>query len=179
MEELNRLSPLEYTRSGKFPFVFVLDSIRSLNNVGSVFRTADAFCFEAVYLCGFTGQPPHRDIAKTSLGATETVSWCYFQSIHDSLISLRNEGFTIVGLEQTTGSRPLQHLEPALDQKVAVVLGNEVTGISEEALALCDEVYEIPQFGTKHSLNVSVAAGIAGWQLVSHLHRLQQNESKN
>ena len=167
MEELGRLSAIALSEMQKFPFVFVLDSIRSLNNVGSVFRTADAFRFEAIYLCGITGQPPHREIAKTALGATETVQWHFHEKIENCLQMLIDKGFTIISLEQTEGSFPLQHLVPNTDQKFAVVIGNEVTGVSEQALSLCEAVYEIPQFGTKHSLNVSVAAGIVGWQLLS------------
>ena len=167
MEELGRLSATAFTETQKFPFVFVLDSIRSLNNVGSVFRTADAFRFEAIYLCGITGQPPHREITKTALGATETVEWHFHEKISDCLQSLINKGFTIISLEQTVGSSALQNLVPGPDQKFAVVLGNEVSGVSDEALSMCEFVYEIPQFGTKHSLNVSVAAGIVGWQLLS------------
>lgn len=169
MAELGRLDASSFSQADKFPFVFVLDSIRSLNNVGSVFRTADAFRFQGIYLCGITGQPPHREIAKTALGATETVEWHYDEGIEGCLHSLISQGFTVVALEQTVGSKPLQTLIPKSGQKVAIVLGNEVTGVSEEALSLCHSVFEIPQFGTKHSLNVSVAAGIVGWQILSQI----------
>lgn len=169
MAELNRLDASGFSQADKFPFVFVLDSIRSLNNVGSVFRTADAFRFQSIYLCGITGQPPHREIAKTALGATETVEWHFREKIENCLQILEKEGFTVVALEQTEGSKPLQNLAPRSNQKIAIVLGNEVSGVSDEALALCHSVYEIPQFGTKHSLNVSVAAGIVGWQLLSQI----------
>lgn len=171
MEEFRRLSAGEmgrpeagsYREMEKFPFVFVLDSIRSLNNVGSVFRTADGFNASAVWLCGHTGVPPHREIQKTALGATETVPWRYFPSVAGALEELRSQGFAIWALEQTTGSRPLHSVRFAEGEKAAFVLGNEIHGVSDEALALCRGVLEIPQFGTKHSLNVSVTAGIVAW----------------
>jgi len=167
MSELERLTPEELLSNQTRNFVFVLDSIRSLNNVGSVFRTSDAFRAAQVLLCGLTGQPPHRDIQKTALGATETVSWAYFSDIQECLEELKKQSFTIVGIEQTKGSIGLEKCKFLSESKYAFVLGNEVSGVSYEALALCDLVVEIPQFGTKHSLNVAVTAGIIGWEFIS------------
>ncbi len=164
MEEMGRLEAEENRDSEKFPFVFVLDNIRSLSNVGSVFRTADALGAEGIYLCGFTGQPPHREIEKTALGATESVNWVHYESLQDCLIALRNKGFQLVALEQTTGSTLLQNFIPS--GPLAIVLGNEITGVSDKALEMVDAVVEIPQFGMKHSLNVAVSAGIVAWHSV-------------
>jgi len=163
-EEMGRLEADENRDSEKFPFVFVLDNIRSLSNVGSVFRTADALGAEGIYLCGFTGQPPHREIEKTALGATESVNWTHFESLPDCLMELKNKGFQLVALEQTTGSTALQDFIPT--GPLAIVLGNEITGVSDQALEMVDAVVEIPQFGMKHSLNVAVSAGIVAWHSV-------------
>ena len=171
MSELGRSDPNDLFQDQTRNFVFVLDSIRSLNNVGSVFRTSDAFRAARILLCGLTGQPPHRDIQKTALGATETVSWTYFPDISECLTELKNQTFTIVGIEQTKGSISLEKFEFNADSKYAFVLGNEVSGVSNEALSLCDMVIEIPQFGAKHSLNVAVTAGIVGWAFVSQMIR--------
>ena len=165
MDELSRLPADQSRAAEKFPLVFVLDNLRSLANVGSLFRTADSLGLAGLCLCGFTGQPPHREIEKTALGATESVSWQYFSDTLACLESLKAEGYTIAALEQTTGSTMLQHLR--LNGKLAVVLGNEISGVSDDALRMADFVIEIPQFGMKHSLNVSVSAGILAWQLVS------------
>ena len=167
MSELNRLSEEAFSQETKSPFVFVLDSIRSLNNVGSVFRTADSFSATHIYLCGVTGTPPHRDINKTALGATETVAWSHFPSIENCLEKLKEEGYFIYAIEQTHGSIDLHHIHFEADKKYAFILGNEVSGVSDEALDLVDGVIEIPQFGTKHSLNVSVTAGIIAWHYVN------------
>jgi len=167
MSELGRLSPDELHEEQNLDFVFVLDSVRSLNNVGSIFRTSDAFRAARISLCGLTGQPPHRDIQKTALGATETVCWTHFSEIKDCLTQLRNQAFTIIGIEQTSGSISLEKFRFTHGSKYAFVLGNEVSGVSDEALSLCDMVIEIPQFGSKHSLNVAVTAGIVGWEYVS------------
>lgn len=165
MDELARLSAEEARQRSELPLVFVLDNIRSLSNVGSVFRTADALGLKALYLCGFTGQPPNREIEKTALGATESVSWQHFPDALECLRLLRQQGYRIAALEQTTGSTPLQSFH--CDVPLAVVLGNEIHGVSEEVLKEADLVLEIPQFGMKHSLNVSVSAGIVAWQLLS------------
>src|SRR5262249_43746083 len=146
--------------------VVVLENIRSMHNVGSVFRTADAFLLRGIYLCGYTPQPPHRDIHKTALGATETVEWKYFASAAAAVGSLRDEGYAVLAVEQTEGSVALQELGSRYSGPLAVVFGNEVSGVGEDALALCDGAIEIPQWGMKHSLNVSVAAGIVLWELV-------------
>ena len=167
MNELGRLSVDEAINQTKNNFVFVLDGIRSLNNVGSIFRTADASASSGIYLCGFTGQPPHRDIQKTALGATETVFWQYFESIEKCLLALIDSGFKIVSVEQTANSVALDSFTFQKSEKYAFVLGNEVSGVSTEALSLSDMVLEIPQFGSKHSLNVAVSAGIVGWAFIS------------
>lgn len=164
MDELNRKSVNAFRESEKTPIVVVLDNIRSMHNVGSVFRTADAFLIRAVYLCGYTPQPPHRDIHKTALGATETVEWKYFASTVEAVRELRAAGYAVYAVEQTEGSVLLNEFVGA--GPVAVVFGNEVSGVGEEALALCDGGVEIPQWGMKHSLNISIAAGIVLWELV-------------
>ena len=166
MDELNRKSVNEFRQSEKTPVIIVLDNIRSMHNVGSVFRTADAFLIKAVYLCGYTPQPPHRDIHKTALGATETVDWQYFATTVRAVESLKSDGFSVYAVEQTEGSIPLQEFELPDAGQLAVVFGNEVSGVSEDALGLCDGSVEIPQWGMKHSLNISIAAGIVLWELV-------------
>lgn len=173
MEQLDRLSVEAFRETTKHPFVFVLDDIRSLNNVGSIFRTADAFCAEKIYLCGYTGTPPHRDITKTALGADESVVWEHQQDILAVIAQLQKEGYHIVALEQAEGSTMLQDFRPNFHQKYAFVLGNEVFGVNETVIERCDICLEIPQFGTKHSLNVSVSAGVIAWDFVGKL--LQNN----
>jgi len=163
MDELRRLSVNEFRRSEKMPVVVVLDNIRSMHNVGSVFRTADAFLVRDIYICGYTPQPPHRDIHKTALGATETVEWKYFSTTEEAIRSLKEEGMPVYAVEQTEGSVPLQQF--ATGGPAAVVFGNEVSGVGEGALALCDGSIEIPQWGMKHSLNISIAAGIVLWEM--------------
>lgn len=164
MEELNRKSVDEFRDSRKMPILIVLDNIRSMHNVGSVFRTADAFLLQGIYLCGFTPRPPHRDIHKTALGATETVDWKYYDSTTGAVAELKQEGYKVFAVEQVEQSIPLHRFSS--DAKIAVVFGNEVTGVEQEVLALCDGSIEIPQLGMKHSLNISVAAGIVLWELV-------------
>jgi 23S rRNA (guanosine2251-2'-O)-methyltransferase len=165
MDELNRKSVNEFRQAEKTPVVVVLDNIRSMHNVGSVFRTADAFLIRAIYLCGYTPQPPHRDIHKTALGATETVEWRYFGATVDAVKALKGDGYTVYAVEQTENSVPLQAFGGGVE-RLAVVFGNEVTGVGEEALAQCDGGVEIPQWGMKHSLNISIAVGIVLWELV-------------
>jgi tRNA G18 (ribose-2'-O)-methylase SpoU len=168
--EIQRLSVEEYRKSPKNPFVLVLDNVRSLHNVGSAFRTADAFAAEKIYLCGITGTPPNREINKTALGATETVVWEYHERVNEVLQKLKSQNYWIVSVEQTDASILLQDFEINTQKKYAFVFGNEVFGISPEAIALSDLSLEIPQFGTKHSLNVSVALGIVCWHfLQKHL----------
>ena len=166
MDELGRKSVQEFKLSGKIPIIVVLENIRSMHNVGSVFRTADAFLIQQIYLCGFTAQPPHRDINKTALGATETVEWRYFKDSTKAILELQEKGYKVLAVEQTEGSRLLNQVKLEKDEKIAIVLGNEVEGVSNEALQLCNGSLEIPQLGMKHSLNVSVAAGIVLWELV-------------
>ena len=166
MEELNRKSVAEFKASEKFPVIVVLDNIRSMHNVGSVFRTADAFLLEGIYLCGYTPQPPHRDIQKTALGATETVEWKYFPNTMEAVQALQEAGYTMIAVEQVENSIPLRDFSPGNNSKLGIVFGNEVSGVGEEVLKRCDASLEIPQFGMKHSLNISVAAGIVLWEIV-------------
>lgn len=175
MDELERKSVDEFRKARKTPVIVVLDNIRSMHNVGSVFRTADAFLLEGIALCGYTPQPPHRDIHKTALGATETVQWTYFETTLAAIGSLRNEGYRIVAVEQVANARYLHRYEPSASQKIALVLGNEVGGVDPNVLQLSDDYIEIPQAGTKHSLNIAVAAGIVLWELFK---KYQSNESE-
>lgn len=168
MEELGRPLPEQLRHKERFPLVLVLDSFRSLANVGSVFRTADGFRLEKLWLCGFTGQPPHREIQKTALGATETVPWIYEEKIEKALQQLKDQGFRLLALEQANPSICLENFIPETGEKLAIILGNEINGVSEEALKLSDGVLEIPQFGAKHSLNVAVSAGIVSWHVMQH-----------
>lgn len=165
MEELGRKSVAEFRTSEKSPVVVVLDNVRSMHNVGSVFRSADAFLTRGIYLCGYTPRPPHRDIHKTALGATETVHWEYEPEIISLIQRLKSEGYTICAVEQAEGSIPLQELELKAGLKIALVFGNEVEGVQDPVLELCDLCVEIPQSGMKHSLNISVAAGIVLWEI--------------
>ncbi|MBQ5936483.1 MAG: RNA methyltransferase [Bacteroidaceae bacterium] len=163
--EMGRLSLAEYKASEKQPIVVVLDHVRSLYNVGSVFRSSDAFCIEGVVLCGITARPPHPEIHKTALGAEESVEWKYFEQTEDAVHWLKQQGYTVLAIEQCEGSTMLQNFQRELGKKYAVVLGNEVKGVQQQIVDLCDGCLEIPQYGTKHSLNVSVAAGIILWHL--------------
>ncbi len=166
MDELNRKSVADFKTSEKIPIVVVLDNIRSMHNVGSVFRTADAFLLEGIFLCGYTPRPPHRDIHKTALGATETVEWKYFGTTMEAVNELKEKGYTVVAAEQVDTSISLNSFDTQAYEKLAVVFGNEVTGVDEEVLAACEGSVEIPQAGMKHSLNISVATGIVLWELV-------------
>jgi 23S rRNA (guanosine2251-2'-O)-methyltransferase len=166
MEELNRKTVDQFKTSAKFPLIVVLDNVRSMHNVGSVFRTADAFLLEGVYLCGYTPKPPHRDIQKTALGATDSVDWKYFQDTGEAIRLLTDQGYTTVAVEQVENSISLKDFSIQQFPKLAVVFGNEVSGVGEEVLKLCSASLEIPQFGMKHSLNIAVAAGIVLWELV-------------
>lgn len=162
--ELKRINEADFRAQKKFPLVLVLDSIRSLNNIGSFFRTADAFNVELIYLCGITAQPPHRDIHKTALGATETVKWEYRSSLHEALDELKVFGYAICVVEQAVETTLLQEVEAIEAKGFALVFGNEVDGVDQTALDRADHIIEVPQFGTKHSLNVSVCAGIVLWE---------------
>jgi len=168
MQELNRLSPEDFREAAKNPVILILDHIRSMHNVGSVFRTADAFLVEAIYLCGYTPQPPHRDIHKTALGATETVAWQYFATTEAAVAAARNRNYSVWAVEQTNASIPLQQM-PAAEQGLALIFGNEVNGVSVEAMELIDNCIEIPQFGTKHSFNIVVSAGIVLWDFFAKI----------
>jgi len=172
LDELNRLSVDDYREAPKFPYCLILDDIRSLNNVGSVFRTADAFRAETLYLTGITGTPPHRDITKTALGATESVHWQYAPDATTLVRELKAQGWLIAAIEQAEGSVWLNEFQPIPNKKIAFVLGNEVTGVRESIVELADYVLEIPQFGTKHSLNVAVCAGILCWDYWTKLRNL-------
>jgi tRNA G18 (ribose-2'-O)-methylase SpoU len=165
MDELGRKSVADFKEAPKKPIVVVMDQIRSMHNVGSVFRTSDAFLIAGICLCGITPQPPHRDINKTALGATESVDWMYYEQTTEAVKALKNQGYTIYAIEQTEGSLPLNKVEKT-EMPVAFVFGNEVDGVDEDVIALCDGVIEIPQWGMKHSLNISVAAAIVLWEFV-------------
>ena len=167
--ELGRLNTAEFQQKEKFPLVLVLDNVRSALNVGSIFRTADAFACERIVLCGITAQPPHREILKTALGSTDSVSWAYNPSALEAVQQLRAEGYAVYAIEQAQPRIWLQDFHPEPNKRFAVILGNEVDGVAAELLPLCDGVIEIPQFGTKHSLNVAVAAGVAVWEMVKKM----------
>jgi 23S rRNA (guanosine2251-2'-O)-methyltransferase len=164
MNELDRLSPGAFASTKKIPVAILLDHIRSALNVGSIFRTSDAFALEKIYLCGITATPPHREILKTALGSTETVSWEYCTNSLEALAKLKAAGYEIWAVEQAEGSIPLQSLDFQGIGKLALVFGNEVDGVGDDVLHACDGCIEIPQFGTKHSLNVAVCAGIVAWE---------------
>ncbi len=169
LEELGRIDIETFKETEKTPLVVVLDNVRSMHNVGAIFRTADAFLIEKVVLCGITPQPPHREIHKAALGATESVDWVYEKDITEALQNLKKENFKIIGIEQTTSSEIITNYSINKDEKYAFVLGNEVDGLSEEALSSYDTFLEIPQLGTKHSLNVSVCGGIVMWEFFKYL----------
>ena len=166
MEELGRKSVKEFRESAKIPVIAVLENIRSAYNVGSVFRTADAFLIEAVYLTGYTARPPHKEIRKTALGAEESVSWKHFPSAGEAIRLLKKEGFSVFAIEQTEGSLGLHEFTHRAGEKIAVVFGNEVSGIDQSTIHQCDGCIEIPQWGMKHSLNIATAAGVVLWELV-------------
>ena len=167
MQELNRLNVDDYHNVKKIPIIIVLDNVRSMENVGSFFRTADAFRIEAIYLCGITACPPHREIHKTALGADESVDWKYFQTTKEACEYLQSINYKIFAVEQVEGSLALQDFE--FEPHTAYLLGNEVEGVSDEALPYCEDAIELPQEGTKHSINVSVCAGIVMWKAFEHL----------
>ena len=166
MEELGRKTVEQFRQSDKVPIIAVLENVRSAYNVGSVFRTADAFLIEAVYICGYTAYPPHKEIRKTALGADETVRWKHFRNITEALQEVRELGYKVYAVEQAMDSYKLQAISYEPDEKIAVVFGNEVTGVEQTTIEQCDGCIEIPQLGMKHSLNISVAAGIVLWELV-------------
>lgn len=163
--ELGRINVEEFKATTKIPLIVILDNIRSLNNIGSVFRTSDAFLIEKIYLCGITAKPPHKEIHKTALGATESVDWEYVENTMDQIKILQNNNIKIVAIEQTENSVMLQDFEVLENQKYAVIFGNEVKGVQQEVVSASDFCIEIPQFGTKHSLNISVSCGVVLWDL--------------
>ncbi len=164
-EELDRLSVAQYKKSEKIPVTVVLDNIRSQNNIGSVFRTMDAFRFEGILLCGITATPPHREIHKTALGATDSVHWEYWEETTAAIQDLKDKGYLIISVEQTEQAVSLERFRLSADQKYALVFGNEIRGVDQKVVDLSDMCIEIPQHGTKHSLNISVAAGVVIWDL--------------
>jgi len=164
--ELNRINVEAFKKATKIPVIVVLDNIRSLNNIGSVFRTCDAFLIEAIYLCGITAKPPHKDIHKTALGATDSVDWHYFKTTNDAIKKLKYNGVTIVSIEQVEDAIPLHKFEVKSEQKYALVFGNEVKGVQQSIIDQSDYCLEIPQFGTKHSLNISISVGVVLWEFV-------------
>jgi 23S rRNA (guanosine2251-2'-O)-methyltransferase len=169
LDELNRVSVPEFKAQDKLPIAVILDNVRSMHNVGSIFRTCDGFAVEQICLCGITGQPPHREIEKTALGATQSINWHYFVDPLQAVEQLRNEGYTIIAIEQAEKSIMLNEFEPENDKKYALVFGNEVNGVSDEVMKSIDACIEIPQFGTKHSFNIVVSAGIVLWDFYSKL----------
>ncbi|MEY3678855.1 MAG: hypothetical protein RI924_996 [Bacteroidota bacterium] len=170
LEELNRPSVEAFKEQEKLPLVLVLDEVRSMHNVGSIFRTSDGFAVEAIYLCGITGRPPHREIEKTALGATQSVDWNYFTKTLDAVAALRNQGYQIIAVEQASESISLHEFKPERNKKYALIFGNEVNGVSDEVMAEVDTCIEIPQFGTKHSFNVVVSAGIVLWDFYAKMN---------
>jgi len=169
LEELGRIDVETFKKTAKIPLVVILDSVRSMHNVGAIFRTADAFLVQKIVLCGITPQPPHREIHKAALGATESVDWIFEENINTAIDNLKKENFNIIGIEQTSTSQLISDFEINPEKKYALILGNEVDGISDEALNNIDTFLEIPQLGTKHSLNVSVCGGIVIWEFAKHL----------
>lgn len=169
MLELNRLSVEEFKEADKTPLVIVLDNVRSANNVGSVFRTADAFALEGVHLCGITARPPQKDIRKTALGASESVSWTHHSQTVEAVQQLKEDGYQIIAIEQAEGSTFLQDFKVDKTAKYAIIFGHEVNGVGEEVMELVDACIEIPQFGTKHSLNIAVSVGVIVWDLFAKM----------
>ncbi len=169
LTELGRMSLEQHQQASKLPIVVVLDNLRSQHNIGSIFRTADAFRLEAVYLCGITAKPPNREMNKTALGATESVDWKYFSTTVEAVSTLKERKYTLIGVEQTTLSIPLGSFKLPATEGIALIFGNEVSGIEQEVLDMVETCIEIPQYGTKHSLNVSVSAGIVIWDVFTKL----------
>ncbi|MCX6257022.1 MAG: RNA methyltransferase [Bacteroidia bacterium] len=174
--ELARISIQDYQASDKTPLIIVLDNIRSMNNIGSIFRTCDAFRVESLYLCGNSATPPHRDIHKTALGATESVNWKYFISTSEAIRQLKIDGYTVISIEQTDGSTELQDVCISKVSRYALIFGNEIKGVDDAIIDMSDSCMEIPQFGTKHSLNVAVSAGIIIWELYNKIKAAHQEK---
>ncbi len=168
-EELGRVGIEDFKKQDKLPIAVILDNVRSMHNIGSVFRTSDGFAIEKIYLCGITAQPPHREIEKTALGATQSIEWIYSPDITGLLRELKEASYTIIAIEQANNSVMLNDFQPRTSEKYALIFGNEVNGVSEEAMQLIDNCIEIPQFGTKHSFNIVVSAGIVLWDFFAKL----------
>jgi tRNA G18 (ribose-2'-O)-methylase SpoU len=175
MEELGRKSVGEFKEAVKNPIVVVLENIRSAYNVGSVFRSSDAFLIESIFITGYSAKPPHKEIRKTALGAEETVDWQYFSNAKEAIATLRTNGFRVYAVEQAQDSLALQDLDVEPGEKMAVVFGNEVTGVEQSTIALCDGCIEIPQLGMKHSLNIATAAGVVLWELIRNVVKSRNN----
>ncbi len=171
LDELNRVSVDDFKAQQKLPVVVILDNVRSLHNVGSAFRTADGFAVEALFLCGITAQPPHREIEKTALGATNSINWKYFEHTKDAVDFLKKQHYTIIAIEQAENSISLTDYQPQKDQKFALIFGNEVNGVDEEIMKKIDHCIEIPQFGTKHSFNIVISTGIVLWDFYTKLNK--------
>ncbi len=172
LDELNRVDVDTFRQQEKLPVTVVLDNVRSMHNIGSVFRTSDGFAVEQLVLCGITAQPPHREIEKTALGATQSMSWIYFESIKEALQKFREDGYRIIAIEQAENSISLNQYQPKKEEKYVLIFGNEVNGVSDEAMQMIDNCIEIPQFGTKHSFNIVVSAGIVLWDFFTKLNLL-------
>ncbi len=168
-EELGRIGIDDFKKQEKLPLVVILDNVRSMHNIGSIFRTSDGFAIEKIYLCGITAQPPHREIEKTALGATQSIEWAYSADVCDSINELKSDGYTIIAIEQAENSTMLNNYDPDNSMKYALIFGNEVNGVSDQAMNLIDTCLEIPQFGTKHSFNIVVSAGIVLWDFFAKL----------
>ena len=169
LDELNRASVAEFKTQQKLPVVVVLDNVRSMHNIGSIFRTSDGFAVEKVILCGISAQPPHREIEKTALGATQSVDWSYYAEVTEAITQLKTEGYRIIAIEQAEASTMLNEFTPVENESYALVFGNEVNGVCDEVMAMADGCIEIPQFGTKHSFNIVVSAGIVLWDFFAKL----------
>jgi len=170
LTELNRLNIEQYKELKKLPIVVVLDNIRSMSNIGSIFRTSDAFMIESIHLCGITSRPPQNEIRKTALGATESVEWKYFENTMDSIQELKKQSYQIISIEQAQDSLMLQDFVPPTNKKLALIVGNEVKGVDQKVIDASDICIEIPQYGTKHSLNVSISAGLVIWQVFQSIY---------
>ena len=169
LDDLKRATVEEFKKQDKLPVTVILDSVRSMHNVGSIFRTADGFAVEKIILCGITARPPHREIEKTALGATSSIDWLYVENIAEAILALKQDGYQIIAIEQASNSQMLNSFLPDKDQKFALIFGNEVNGISDEAMKMSDMCIEIPQFGTKHSFNIVVSAGIVLWDFYNKI----------
>jgi len=170
LDELKRASVAEFKTQQKLPVVVVLDNVRSMHNIGSIFRTGDGFAVEKICLCGISAQPPHREIEKTALGATQSIDWSYYAEVTDAIIALKAEGYIIIAIEQAENSTMLNEYAPSENEKYALVFGNEVNGVSDDVMTMADGCIEIPQFGTKHSFNIVVSAGIVLWDFFAKLN---------